>query len=229
MLKPINTLHLWKILLNISETELPEMFSILNSEEQEHADRFLFEKHRRRYIVAHAKMRQIIAAQLKISASEVIFQTNENGKPYIPGLPLHFNLSHSEEMAIVAITATAEVGVDIEYVKNDIDALEIAERFFHRDEFAQLKKAPPEKYLHYFYTCWTGKEAYLKAKGHGITNYLNKFSLNIQDPKSIKIIFADKELDEFKSWFVRSFRLDPDYIVTVVCTEPNSDLEIHQA
>lgn len=224
-MKNDKTLHIWKIPLNIPESELPPLFALLSNEEKETAKKFRFEKHRRRYIASHSAMQSILAQQLNIPVQNLQIQAHENGKPYIPHTPLHFNLSHSEELALLVLSSQAEVGIDIEHLKPDIDTIGISKRFFHPIESEQLQRLPPEKRLKHFYCCWTGKEAYLKAKGVGITHHLKLFALNFQDPEKIHLVFVTKELEEFNNWFVHSFQLDNDYTATVVSsTKPNTVL-----
>src|SRR3990167_8349314 len=119
MITSNDTLQIWKIPLNISETELKGLFALLDEEEQKNALRFKFEKHRRRYTVSHAAMRKILADLLNIRIHDISIQLNQNGKPYISKNPLYFNLSHSEEMALFALSYQGEVGIDVEYVNRD--------------------------------------------------------------------------------------------------------------
>jgi 4'-phosphopantetheinyl transferase len=172
-------------------------------------------------------MRTILAQALKISAADLQIQTHKEGKPYIPQNPLYFNLSHSEELAMLALSFQGEVGIDIEYLNPDIDTINIPKRFFHPLECEQLEQMPPEKRQHYFYYCWTGKEAYLKAKGVGIANHLQQFSLNFQNPDSIKIVFTTKELEEFKNWTVYTFQPNNNYLSTVVSSTASNILQFH--
>ncbi len=222
-----NALHLWKIPLNISEKEISSLVLSLSEEERKSATRFRFDKHRHRYIIAHAAMRKIVANHLNISTHALNIDFNKYGKPYISNNPLYFNLSHSEDIALVSISFHGQVGIDIEFLKSEIDMLGIAQRFFHPIEFEQLIKIPPENRSHYFYTCWTGKEAFLKAKGIGIANHLKMFALDLQDLNKLKIILVDKAFDEFKTWTIHTFQPQENYMATVVSQAKPEALVMH--
>lgn len=227
MITEDHRLHIWKIPLNLPEAKLPHLLNLLDPAEIKRLHQFRFEKHRRRFLVAHARLREILGFHLNISPAEVVFHIHDSGKPSIPGNPLYFNLSHSDEMAIVAVSFQGEVGIDIEYIKQDIDTLEIAKRFFHPTEFEQLQKIPSEKQKAFFYYCWTAKEAYLKAKGTGIAHHLNKFSLDLQNPQKIQIIYASDDIAEFKDWFITNFEINSSYFSTVVSSNSISSLLFH--
>lgn len=222
-----NALHIFIIPLSTPKADLKQLLSELSEEEQNIAMRFKFEKHRRRYIVSHAAMRHILAAQLKTPEHDLKIEINENKKPYIQNNPLYFNLSHSKEMALLALSYQGIVGIDVEFMNPVIDMMGIAERYFHPVEYDQLKRMPEENRDQYFYHCWTGKEAFLKAKGVGIANYLKMFALDIQDLKKLKIISTNKELEEFGKWSVHSFQPGDHYRATVVSALPQV-LDVHE-
>jgi 4'-phosphopantetheinyl transferase len=223
MIKDDNTLHVWKIPLDLPESELAPLFSLLDETEKQRAKQFHFDIHRRRYIAAHAAMRLILAEQLKISAQTVDIQVHQNGKPFLPNSSLHFNLSHSEELALIALSNQAQVGVDVEHIKDDVDVLGISRRFFHPLEAEQLEQMPPALRERSFYHCWTGKEAYLKANGLGIGHHLKMFALDLQSPQKLQILCVEKGFDEFSHWFGDTFSLGGQYIAAIVAkTAPNS-------
>ncbi len=228
MLKADNLLHIWKIPLNLAESALYGLVPVLDEQEKAKAAHFRFPKHRRRYIVAHAAMRYILGSQLEILPQDLELLISEKEKPYIAENPLYFNLSHSEEMAILATSFQAEVGIDIEHLKPEIDTLGIAQRFFHPIELAQLEQASPEQRLKIFYTFWTGKEAYLKAKGVGITNHLQHFALELQDAQKLRIHSVKEEFEGMQDWFVDNFEIEPDYIITAVCLKMPHQIEFHE-
>lgn len=221
-------LQIWKIPLNIAISELQSLFNILSQEEQQIALRFKFEKHYRRYVVSHAAMRNILAKQLNISHQKIIFEISGNGKPFIQKNPLQFNLSHSEEIAMLAISCHGDVGIDVEYMKDFVDVMGITQRFFHPIELNQLQKIDAEDRLRHFYYCWTAKEAYLKAKGVGIANHLKMFAVDFQDISALKILWAHKELIAFNDWYIQAFEPQQNYIATVVSATKPKELIINE-
>lgn len=221
-----NTLQVWNIPLLVEESALEPLLTKLTHEEINKAAQFKFEKHRRRYIVAHAAMRTLLADQLQIPTEELNISTQENGKPFIPNNTLFFNLSHSDELAVLAISREGHVGIDVEQLNKEISTLDIAQRFFHPLEYDQLHNAAPEKRLELFYRCWTGKEAFLKTKGLGVANYLKSFALDFQDSQKTCIIYTSNELKEFQNWHVDTYNPSPLFYSTVVSSALHSDVII---
>ena len=167
--------------------------SLLSIEEHQRANRFHFENDKHSFIVYHACKRLILSEYLKQAPKEIVISFQEKGKPFLKNTPLTFNLSHTKEMAILAVSSDVEVGVDIEKIKNSADYLAIAKRFFHPDEYHQLMNTEnPQKQLDTFFTLWTAKEAILKATGEGIAAGLNNFSVQHDDshPKILKHTYS---------------------------------------
>lgn len=223
-----NNFHLWEIPLDISGINLNHWIQRLSSEEKKVAMRFQFEKHRRRYIISHVAMREIVSDYLNVSSSEVIVHVGEHGKPYLENNPLYFNLSHSHEMALLGLSFHGNVGVDIEYLNPKINFMNIAERYFTPEEVKQLKDIPPETRYQHFYLCWSAKEAYLKAKGIGIANHLKMFTLGIQTLSEVKILDINQEIKEFSAWFVQPISSIDGYMAVVICTEKPASLINHK-
>ena len=111
------------------------------------------------------------------------FRYGPKGKPELAGKasqrPLHFNVSHSHGLALYAVTREHEIGVDVERIRPDLAGEKIAERFFSSREAATLRELPAHMRQKAFYTCWTRKEAYLKAIGQGITLHLDQFEVSV--------------------------------------------------
>ena len=115
-----------------------------------------------------------------------------SGKPKLtPSIPgevyLHFNLSHSGEVALIAVTRVGEIGVDVEYVKKDFPIHEVAERFFTPKEVTALKTLPEPLQHKAFFKCWTSKEAFLKAKGTGLSGELDEVEMTLAGGKHVRI------------------------------------------
>jgi 4'-phosphopantetheinyl transferase len=145
--------------------------------------RFHFEQHRRRYLIAHIALHKILSRYLQIDPARLFFDLGSNGKPklspVLPSAGVDFNLSHSNEMALLAVNRIGEVGVDIEYVKPDFKFEEIAERFFTAREVAALRALPSDLQRQAFFKCWTSKEAFLKAKGTGLSGKLDEVAITL--------------------------------------------------
>lgn len=173
--------HLWQIHMIAPDDEILRGRSVLSPEEAERADRFHFDKHRRRFIVAHAAMRTILSSYLNVSPSDVAFSYGPKGKPALSAdlekSGIRFNLSHSGDYALLGVTRNHTLGVDIEFINHDFGTEEIATRFFSPGEIETLHAVPDAQKSPAFFTCWTRKEAYIKAVGDGLSIPLDSFDV----------------------------------------------------
>ncbi len=214
-----DSIHLWVIALDDTPCSLEEYRSILSIQEREQGERFNFPELQRRYIIAHARLREILAAYIGIEPISVDFKTNIYDKPFLvkhPGQPdIYFNLSHSLEIAVIGIANSRRIGVDIEWVKPRKDHMKIAGRYFSPGEIATLKRKKNEHSNQAFIQLWAGKEAFIKARGDGMSLPLNQFELEglIDHPgkKGCKI-----ELPGDKTpWFVYQIKPITGYLGAV--------------
>jgi 4'-phosphopantetheinyl transferase len=183
--------HVWAVELDDETFDTSRGQSFLSPDEQARASRFKFERDRRRYIVAHVALRDILAGYLKAVAADLQFIEVQNGKPKL-ATPfaaggIEFNLSHSHERALVAVAQGREVGVDIEFVKPDFSFDEVAERFFTAREVAALRALPVHLQRQAFFKGWTSKEAFLKAKGTGLSGKLDEVEIVLDAAGRLRI------------------------------------------
>lgn len=164
--------------------------NLLSAPEQARAEKFKFARDRNLFVAAHVALRSILARYLKQSAAEIDFATGPNGKPLLAAgsrRPLRFNLSHSGDLAMIAVASRREVGVDVELIKQSFAFDEIAERFFTAREVAALRALPSRVRCQAFYKCWTSKEAFLKAKGTGLSGELDEVEINLDENGQVRI------------------------------------------
>jgi 4'-phosphopantetheinyl transferase len=215
MIETANDVELWQCLLDLPAASLHEAFAVLSDDEIERAQRYRFERDRGRFVAARAFLRRKLAEQLSVSPRELAFVYGQFGKP---GLShrwtsdmVEFNLSHSEGMAILAITRGLTVGVDLERIPHVPDLQPLASRFFSAHEIAALNALPPEARDIAFYCCWTRKEAFLKALGNGLAHPLDSFDVSLdEDRPGILAIRGDSESPS--SWTLFHLRPGPDYV-----------------
>jgi 4'-phosphopantetheinyl transferase len=180
--------HVWQVDLIAWEKEAGSLLDLLDGEEQERAARFKFPGPRTQFVISRAMLRRALGRYLGIDGLEVRFRTTANGKPELAaesGLrsddlrsdDLRFNLSHTEGATVFAITRHRQVGVDVERIRLDTNAMELAERFFSRPEVQWLRSQPASEQIPAFFGCWTGKEAYIKAHGEGLSMPLSSFGV----------------------------------------------------
>lgn len=176
-------MRVWHVPLQLPTALRAQALTLLDATEHERAARFRFDLHRDRFIAAHAALRGILGEALGIPAADVALRTAASGKPALDGgqsaSGLHFNLSHSGDHALVALSWGREVGVDIEeYDARDGRALDVLTQFSPLEQQALLALNGPAR-VRAFYRCWVRKEALLKAAGSGIAAGLERFSVSV--------------------------------------------------
>jgi 4'-phosphopantetheinyl transferase len=172
--------HVWLIPLPNSGEYPSRLAHLISTEESERAARFIFERDRARFIVAHAALRDILARYTGQDPTALVFGVAEKGKPYLAEhRRVRFNLSHSGSFATVAMALDREVGVDIECIRPDRSTDAIAARFFAPAEVRELNSTPEHTRVAAFFACWSRKEAYIKARGEGLGIALDSFVVSL--------------------------------------------------
>jgi 4'-phosphopantetheinyl transferase len=203
--------HVWQVDLKAWEKEAASLLELLEPGEQERAARFKFPGPRNQFVISRAMLRRALGRYLRIEAREVRFRTTANGKPELAesgGLhsdDLRFNLSHTEGATVFAIARHRQVGVDVERIRADTNAMELAERFFSHPEVQWLRSQPASEQIPAFFTCWTGKEAYIKAHGEGLSMPLSSFGVlpvldTINSELQLKVYDDPQESRRWSIW-----------------------------
>ena len=184
--------HVWKACLDQGKERTQELRRTLSGEEEARASRFHFPEHRDRYVVSHGALRDILRRYRWMVREPLAFVTLSHGKPELSeearGRKLRFNLSHSQSVALVAVAADREVGVDVEYIREFAGWEDIARQYFSVPERLALDNKPEPERMAAFFNCWTRKEAYAKAKGMGLSIPLNSFSTEVSADKLVRAV-----------------------------------------
>ncbi|HEY6434318.1 MAG TPA: 4'-phosphopantetheinyl transferase superfamily protein [Acetobacteraceae bacterium] len=208
-----DTVHLWTFPLYRGEAD----HVLLSAEETQRANRFHFDVHRDRFIAGRAQLRRILGNYLGTSPQQITLTYSPSGKPAIRApVPLAFNLSHSGNLAALAV-ARFEIGVDIEQIRT-IDR-DIAQRFFAGDEVATLFGLPDEQWNEAFFSCWTRKEAYLKATGDGLLVALDSFSVSLTPGKPAELLRVKSQPQEPAHWQFASFVPAPGFMGAIAARQ----------
>jgi 4'-phosphopantetheinyl transferase len=165
------------VALDVGITRQQDLETLLSTEERARAARFHFDRDRNRFIAARGHLRELLGAMLGVPPAEIKFSYNAYGKPETAGL--QFNVSHSEWMALMAISRSRVVGVDIERKNRAFVDDRIPERFFSPAEVQALRALPEGQQTEAFFNCWTRKEAYVKARGLGLSLALDSFDVSL--------------------------------------------------
>lgn len=223
--------HVWRVPLD-DEARAASSRSLLSDEERARAARFVREVHRRRFVVAHGALRIILAGYVGIEPASLTFVAGEHGKPalrsdHLTGRPaVEFNLSHSDDLALIAVAHARPVGVDLERWSEGVEHLELAERFFSPGERDALRALAhrPDLVEEGFFAAWTRKEAYLKATGHGITRGLHHFDVALAPGDPPRLL--EDRLDGRASarWSMIALEPAPRYSAALVVASPLGDV-----
>lgn len=194
------------------------MASTLSAEEERRAQSFPLDTLRKRFVVAHGALRAILAAYLGRTPADLRFTLDPGGKPRIRReageIDLRFSLSHSGELALVAVANGREVGVDIERVDATTKVLRLAQRYFAREEDEALRALPTAARVEGFFRCWTLKEAYLKALGGGLRLRLNSFAVSLGNHESARLLWSAH--DDARNWTLQTLAPAEQYAAAVV-------------
>ena len=205
-------IHVWSIRLDPPADRVDRLWTLLAEDEQARANRFRFDRHRRQYAVGRGALRTLLAFYTSISPELIRFAYGPRGKPFLAeadGAPaaggLQFNLSNSDEMALVGFVQGVEIGVDIEFQKPMPDCEQIAERFFSLSEREVLRALPAEVKEEAFFNCWTRKEAYLKAVGEGLAAPLDSFDVTLAPGDPPRMLTLKGDAARAARWIFRHF------------------------
>jgi len=196
-----------------SESYIENLSRMLSEDERLRSARFHFQRDRNRFIVRRAYLRILLGRYLQKAPAEITFSYGPKGKPFLAGegiLDVRFNLSHSQGLALYAVSKGREVGVDLEYKGKDIEIGAMAERFFSRHEIAALKSLPHYERSEAFFACWSRKEAYIKARGEGLSIPLDSFSVSIV-PGEAALLEVQSDLLETSRWALLELAPDSRY------------------
>ena len=209
--------QLW--LIDLDTPDAAADGALLSSDEAARAARFVFDRHRRRFVAGRAALRRIIGAEMGRAPETMAFDYGPAGKPSLSGAEataVRFNLSHSDQWALLAVTRAGDVGVDIEKQRPLPDVLRLAQTAFSPTELEELRGVPASAQEDAFFAGWTRKEAYIKARGDRLTR-LRDFdvSLAFDRPRLVRVTGAPSEPQR---WTLSSFVPVPGY-AAALCVE----------
>lgn len=177
----LDDVHIWTASLPVPHEIADSCHGLLAPDERERAGRMLARTASELFVVGRGALRALIGRYIAAPAAEVQFSYSAFGRPWVAGADsrpaLQFSVSHSGTRIVLAFARVARVGIDIERVRTDADCDAIAARFFAPAERATLSSLAPADRIEAFFTCWTRKEAVLKAVGLGISGGLGRLEV----------------------------------------------------
>jgi 4'-phosphopantetheinyl transferase len=210
-------LHVWEAQLDSVFEKVPDRLAVLSPEERTRALRFKVQKGHDEFVGARIVLRTLLGAYLKIEPGEVRLDQEANGKPCLEASHpsgLRFNLSHSEGLMVAAFGCDCRIGIDVEKIREDFDIEEIWERFFSPAERQSLRTIPlAEKYAAFF-RCWTRKEAYIKARGEGLSHPLHQFDVSTAREEAA-LLATRPDAAEAGRWLLHTLPVREGYVAAV--------------
>ena len=211
--------HVWRANLDQAPSRIQDFLLTLAADERARAQRFYFERDRDHFIVARGVLRAILGRYSSRAPEGLSFTYGAHGKPALAGASgaeaIRFNVSHSGEVALYAVARGVEVGVDLERIRFDVSAAEIAERFFSRREVEMLRALPADAQRDGFFRCWTRKEAYIKARGEGLSLPLDQFDVSLAPGEPAELIGTRPDPAEASRWSLEEIIPAPGYVGAV--------------
>jgi len=218
----LKEVHLWSVDLRPPVERVEALRRLLTGREIERAERFHFDRHRRRFIVRRGALRLLAGGYLDRDPTGLRFAEGDKGKPFVPQTVaaadfLHFNLSDSKDLAVYAFTRGAELGVDVEILRPMPDAEQIAERFFSIEERQSLRQVPASRKARAFFNCWTRKEAYIKAIGEGLSEPLDRFSVTLKPGEATRFVHLGGDPRRAAGWTLLHLVPQPGAVGALAC------------
>lgn len=220
--------HVWKASLDYSEAKVNLAIEFLSRDEVERANRFYFVRDRMRFIIRRGILKQIIAKYLAVDPKNLLFEYNRYGKPFLITDSLkhdfRFNMSHSKNIALYCIGYQKDVGIDIEYIREDFEFQQIIDRFFSHNEKEYIQKITIDQRRMAFFKIWTRKEAVLKALGKGVSFPLHMVNVPYNGSNfTIRINSIGDQCKE-TSWYVQDLLPAHNYIASIAIEGSGSGL-----
>lgn len=216
---PGNEVHVWRASLDLPSPRAQSLQRTLAADELRHVKRLNCPRDRQRSIVARGTLRTILSRYLDMDPRQLRFHYDNHGKPSVVSTSgqetLYFNLSHSDGLALYAVARDRQIGIDLERVCPVAEAEQIAERFFSAQEKTVFRSLPADLKYEAFFTCWTRKEAYIKARGAGMSLHLDQFDVSLIPGKPAVLLSTREDPREALRWSLRELTPGPGYVAAL--------------
>jgi 4'-phosphopantetheinyl transferase len=217
---PLNEVHIWRVNLETPPAVVQRCETVLSPSERTRAQRYVFKRDRRRWTIARATLRHLLSHYLNTEPATLEFDLNEFGKPSLATphreMGIEFNLSHSAEMALYAFTRDRLVGIDVEYMRADLDFDGMARHSFSLQEQQLLHNLVGEEKRRTFFRGWTCKEAYAKALGKGFSQAFDQFTVSLLPSEPFALLQQNEDERELTRWSFVELDAGPEYAAALV-------------
>ena len=214
--------HVWYVDLAVETEAQRRLAAGLSEDERARAARFVFARDTRRFVVARSALRALLAGYLDVPAAGLAFVYGPHGKPALAGggAALGFNLSHSGEIALIAVAWERALGIDVEQWRSLPDLAALAARSFSPRERAMLDALPESQQPEAFFCCWTRKEAFIKATGEGLAHPLDAFTVSLAPGEPARFLDIDGDPAALARWTLHELRPPAGYSGALVVEGP---------
>ena len=212
--------HVWRATLDLPLARVASFEQTLAADERTRAGQFHFQKDRRHFIVARGLLRMILGRYLGQDPRTLRFCSNAYGKPGLApecggDATLSFNVSHAGALALYAVTRNRAVGIDLEDIRMDVECDSISEHFFSPRERRLLRAIPSAQRPEAFFHCWTRKEAYVKARGLGLSIALDQFDVSVSLAEPAALLETREEGQESSHWSLHDLPVGEGYVAAL--------------
>lgn len=211
-------IDVWLCDLKQLSGDINNFYSILSEDERQRADKLKVEDKKKQYIITRGALRQRLGLLTNIDPKDFVFEYLEHGKPVLANnhqcADITFNVSHSNDLALIAVAQKQSIGVDIEKINHESDHQALITRFFSKAEQAEFQTMPDANKARAFCACWTRKEAFIKAIGNGITYGLDKFDVTVNPENQAPEINMHKPSEE--TWSAFNLSINDEYMACLV-------------
>lgn len=216
-----NEVHIWRIFVPKYRKIIPQLRPVLNDEERAREEKFHFDKDRESYILAHSVLRLLLSGYTQLLPGEIEITESDYGKPQVVDNSIQFNLSHSGNLVMIAFGTNMLLGIDVEKIDSKRAKIDLAKRFFSPLEFGQLIQLDKGDFVQGFFNAWTRKEAYIKARGAGLSIPLDSFSVSLKPDDPAELIEDKEHFNAPDEWTFKHIKVHDDYTaaLAIECKE----------
>jgi 4'-phosphopantetheinyl transferase len=212
-------IHIWCASLEVPISRTRMLLNTLSPDERKRAGRFHFAKDRKHFIVGRGILRTLLGKYLAIEPGKIQFCYGNYGKPEISypvgQKKIHFNISHSDGVALFVFTLGRKIGIDIEKVRDISGMVQISKRFFSTNEYHLFSALPQNQMKKAFFNCWTRKEAFLKATGKGLAMPMDSFEVSFMPGEPVSLLNIQSAKKNSANWILRALSCIPGYISAI--------------
>lgn len=221
--------HVWRISFAAAAAAAQTLETSLDGEERARADRYRFAEDRQRSGLSRAILRHLLGAACNVAPEAIRFCYGAHGKPALrePQRDVSFNLAHSGDVGLIALTRGRDIGLDVERVRAEAATFAIAERFFAAAEVAALRALPPGQRLDAFFRCWTSKEAFIKARGLGLSLPLDSFVVALMPDLPAALLAVDGDPAAAAAWRLTALPVAAGYAAALCVAGSGWRLSLH--